>query len=719
MLAHIREDGEEQNLNSHLQGTAELARSFAAAFGAGDWGYAAGLLHDIGKSSAEFQQRICGGTQRVDHSTPGAKAAYDMKLMPLAYAIAGHHGGLPDGGNSKLSQAEESSLAGRLKRKELPELGMPLPPLPKLQNPFQPRNNAEVSFLTRMLYSCLVDADFLDTEHFMQAGQVERGGYENLQQLYEKLCRHIEKWGKPQNELNQKRSEILNRALSQGEKPRGLYTMSVPTGGGKTTASLAFALKHALEQELERIIYVIPYTSIIEQNAKVFADILGEENVLQHHSNVDWESSEKESGLYPAKHQLATENWDAPLIVTTAVQFFESLYAAKPSRCRKLHNIANSVIIFDEAQTLPPDYLRPCLFAMAELLRHYRASILLCTATQPALEGFFREYAPEYDLEEICPGADGECFRRCSLHRWPEREDKDATSRACTAEELAEALHAEEQALCILNTKAAAQKVFSLCRQPGSYHLSTLMTAENRSRVLKEIRQRLNEGKSCRVVSTSLLEAGVDVDFPRVYREEAGLDSILQAAGRCNREGKRPPEESLVYIFRLEGSKAMQFGQQISMLREIEPHFPDLSSNEAIHAYFEALFSLKGDQLDKKEIMKAFEKGIKGCAFPFRQVAAKIHLVEDSGIPLLIPCKENEEDLQLLREGHCSRGLLRRLGKHTVNVYPWQLSALQKRGAAQRLSDELDFYLLLDKKLYQEDIGLFLEIPHGDAWFVE
>jgi len=715
MIAHIRKDGTEQSLNAHLQGTAELARAFAAAFGAEDWGYTAGLLHDIGKSSAEFQQRIRGGTQRVDHSTPGAKAA---KPLPLAFAIAGHHGGLPDGGNLKLSKAEENTLFGRLKRKELPELGMPLPPLPELQNPFQPRNNSEVSFLTRMLYSCLVDADFLDTERFMQAGQVERGGYEDLQQLYEKLCRHIEKWGKPRNELNRKRSEILSQALSQGEKPRGIYTMRVPTGGGKTTASLAFALKHALEQGLDRIIYVIPYTSIIEQNAKVFADILGEENVLQHHSNVDWESEDEESCLRLARQRISTENWDAPLIVTTAVQFFESLYAAKPSRCRKLHNIANSVIIFDEAQTLPPDYLRPCLFAMAELVRHYRSSILLCTATQPALEGFFREFAPEYNLEEICPGADGECFRRYSLHRWPEQGETDAASPACTEEELAEALNAEEQVLCILNTKAAAQKVFSLCEQPGRYHLSTLITAEHRSRVLQEIRQRLKEGKTCRVVSTSLLEAGVDVDFPRVYREEAGLDSILQAAGRCNREGKRSPEESLVYIFRLEGSKARQFGQQISMLREIEPHFSDLSSEEAVHAYFEALFSLKSDQLDKKEILKAFEKGIEGCAFPFRQVAEKIHLVENSAIPLLIPCKENEEDLQLLREGHCSRGLLRRLGKHTVSVYPQHLSSLLKRGAVQRARDELELFVLMDEKLYQEDIGLALEIPHGEAMFV-
>lgn len=238
-----------------------------------------------------------------------------------------------------------------------------------------------------MIYSCLVDADFLDTEYFMKNGQVERDSGNSMNVLLKRLEKHISGW-LPNNELNTvngRRTEILKYCLKNGEKGRGLFRLTVPTGGGKTIDSLAFALRHAVKHHMSRIIYVIPYTSIIEQNAEVFREILGEGNVLEHHSNVNFESSEE---LKPM--QLASENWDKPVIVTTNVQFFESLFASKSSKCRKIHNIANSVIIFDEAQMLPNDYLKPCISMMEELLNHYRTSIVLCTATQPALTTFLK-----------------------------------------------------------------------------------------------------------------------------------------------------------------------------------------------------------------------------------------------------------------------------------------------------------------------------------------
>ena len=464
-LAHISEDKKrEQSIKSHLENTALLAEKFADEFGYGDWGYFCGKLHDIGKYSAKFQRRIKGSGEIADHATAGAQLCLQLGrqkggfYVAPAYCIAGHHAGLPDTGTSA-DTGERGTFAGRMKKK-IEDYGayqeeISVPPLssPAFTREGKKDPTFTMSFLIRMLYSCLVDADYLDTEDFMKAGGTGRMAGECIPVLLEKLNRHIEKWlvNGEKDTINGRRTEILKYCIQQGKKGKGLFRLTVPTGGGKTVASLAFALNHAAEHGMKRVIYVIPYTSIIEQNAKVFSDILGKENVLEHHSGIDYESTEE---LKPK--QLATENWDLPVIVTTNVQFFESLFSNKSSKCRKLHNIANSVLIFDEAQMLPNDYLKPCIAAMEELIRHYESSIVLCTATQPSLKPFFPE---DLHHTELCPRMEEQFrfFKRASFKNLGKIAE----------DELVERLRTEEQALCILNTKNNVQKLYEKIEGEG------------------------------------------------------------------------------------------------------------------------------------------------------------------------------------------------------------------------------------------------------------
>lgn len=540
-IAH--KDGDrEQTILEHLTGTANLAGAFADRFGKRDWGYCCGMLHDIGKYSEEFQKKIqTGSNDRVDHATAGAQECCKKGGLygVLAYEIAGHHAGLPDYEDTfdgKISR----TLKGRLKKK-IPDYHhykeeVSFPELKSL--PFDPKTTSNPDFslsvFIRMLYSCLVDADFLDTESFMQSGETERDSGASMETLLEKLEKHIAGWMKNQDTdtINGRRTEILQHCLETGTRAdRGLFRLTVPTGGGKTVASLAFALRHAAKQHMDHIIYVIPYTSIIEQNVAVFREILESEHVLEHHSNMDYTSSEELRLM-----QLASENWDKPVIVTTNVQFFESLFASKSSKCRKLHNIANSVIIFDEAQMFPTEYLKPCLLMLEELAANYRSSIVLCTATQPAFADLFQR---KWKITELCPRMDEQFsfFKRTRFEQ----------IGTVSEENLVERLSGEQQALCIVNTKKRAQNLYESMRGEGVYHLSTTMYPKHRKRVLKAVRSRLKEGGRCILISTSLVEAGVDLDFVAVYRQIAGVDSMIQAAGRCNREGKRSLEQSVVH----------------------------------------------------------------------------------------------------------------------------------------------------------------------------
>lgn len=694
--AHIRYEGDQmvtQSVLEHLQGTERLAVRFSAGFhGEADASLAA-LAHDIGKASAEFREHILHPERpmRVDHSTSGAQAvSHDL---PAAFAVAGHHGGLPDGGNLKTDTPDDTTLAGRLKRRGLPDCSawkqwLSLPPgdTPSFVKGAGPM---VTQFYVRMLYSCLVDADYLDTECFMNPSVSRPAGWE-LQTLEQRLDAHWAGFYPPEGALNKLRCEVLEHCKKAGDHPKGLYTLTVPTGGGKTLSSLAFALRHAVHHGMDRIIYIVPYTSIIDQTAKTFRDILGDEAVLEHHSGVLYDDTESNQKL-----ALASENWDMPVVVTTAVQFFESLYANQSSRCRKLHNISNAVLVFDEAQMIPLPSLRPCVFAIAELIRHYGATALLCTATQPALEDYFRQYA--LTAQELYP----ETARLFS-----------ALQRVCfdrldniSIQELSAALQGCRQVLCVVNRRKDAAALCAALPPDGRYCLTTLLCPADRKRILAEIRHRLKDGLPCRVVSTSLIEAGVDVDFPRAFRELAGLDSILQTAGRCNREGKRRLQDSLVTVFTLSDPPPRMIAQNVDAARRTIRRHASFHTPEAVSEYFRFLRDLKGqDALDQHRVLDSFERGLNGCGLPFEKVAERFRLIDQETHTVYIPLAEAAPLIGQLRSGQFSRNLFRNLGQYGVALYPDQFQKLLDAGALTRLPSGDG--ILEDISLYDPVFGL-------------
>ena len=712
-IAH--KDGErEQSVKDHLEGTAERAGEFAEKFGKKEWGYCCGMLHDIGKYSEEFQRKIQEDTNdRVDHATAGAQVCKERGgYYPiLSYCIAGHHAGLPDYGNTAIS----SSLCGRWKKRicdyhaykdeiKIPKLGTDPIVFSKDRN-----MDFALGTFIRMLYSCLVDADFLDTESFMKNGDTGRDSGESMEILQNRLEKHISEWLKntDTDTINGRRTEILKNCIKEGKQKEGIFRLTVPTGGGKTLASLAFALEHAVRNHKDHIIYVIPYTSIIEQNAQVFREILGEDNVLENHCNVDYESSEEFKPM-----QLASENWDKPVVVTTNVQFFESLFANKSSKCRKVHNIANSVVILDEAQMLPLDYLKPCTAMLQELVDGYRTSIVLCTATQPALDAFFRKNEL---IKELCPRMEEQFqfFQRVNYQnlgkiRW---------------DDLLEKLKRENNALCIVNMKKAAQMIYKEIDGEGIYHLSTSMYPKHRKRVLKKIRERLENKEKCIVISTSLVEAGVDLDFARVYRQIAGLDSMIQAAGRCNREGKRKLSESMAYIFDLEESYPVQSQrQQMDVSKGILQDYADIADLKAITDYFTRLYHYRGTSLDKKKIMDEFQK----MECNFAKVAKEFKIIEENTKTVFINREpEADELLQELRIKGVTRERMRKAGQYCIQVYDNAktensfFDRLNGAGMLRPISEEMqDFYELVAEEQYSEEYGLDFSLEDGMALFV-
>lgn len=702
-----------QTLEDHLKQVAELARSFADEFGAGDWGYLAGLWHDVGKYSKEFQKYLLAANDddahietkhgRVDHSTAGAKHAFrqaknEGKL--LAYTIAGHHAGLPDGKSNegscltkRLGKANPSSDACPDWILDLPIIkGLPFP-LDKKRFYFQ------ISFFARMLYSCLVDADFLDTEAFMDPAKSGwRKGYPSLDELHENLQAHLDHLtaSAAPIPINMRRTAILKQCLSAADLPPGLFSLTVPTGGGKTLSSLAFALKHARRFGKKRVIYVIPYTSIIEQNAAVFRDILGEDAVLEHHSNFEPEDEDHRS-------RLSAENWDAPLIVTTNVQFFESLFACRSSRCRKIHRIAESVVILDEAQMLPVPLLKPSLEVLRELALNYRTTIVLCTATQPALsksetfkdglEGV-REIIPD-------PAALYETFKRVDTVKLPSLAD----------DELAEKLNEYRQVLCVVNSRKHARQLYErLSDKEGHFHLSALMCPAHRTEVLDRIRAALANGEPCRVISTQLVEAGVDIDFPVVFRSIAGVDSIAQAAGRCNREGKLS-ENGKVFVFTPEaGLPPGYFRQTAETTEAVLRHHSDPLSLSAVHDYFRQLYWLRGAALDQHQILADLSEGAKAGDFPFRVVAEKFKIIEEGMVPIIIPWNDKAEQIvEELRYSAFPASAARKAQRFTIQVYPQVLYGLLTAGSVERLHEQ--YNVLINRDLYREDLGLCPEEP--------
>lgn len=701
-LAHRSQDGREQTVLAHLTGTAELCAQFASAFDAEAQGRLAGLAHDIGKYSAAFQRRLEGSSATVDHATAGAYECARRNQLFAAFAVAGHHSGLLDGGaqtdapgRATFFSRINGALRGALEPYDAWESEVTLPPAAM---PANLATQAERMFFIRMLYSCLVDADFLDTETFMEGAPADRGG-EPIAALEEKLLAHIRRWFPPKTPLDEQRCAILKQCMNQGRAaPPGLFTLTVPTGGGKTVASLAFALCHARAHGLRRVIYVLPYTSIIEQNARVFRDILGEENVLEHHSGVLYDI-DGQADPHTVRMAKATENWDMPVVVTTAVQFFDSLFACRSSQCRKLHNLAGSVVIFDEAQMLPVPYLRPCVYSIAQLLKRFRVSAVLCTATQPALGPLFREFLPETPPVELCPEGlyRREFFCRTTFLR----------ESALSWEALAHRMNACPQALCIVNSRRSAQTVWAMLEGEGNFHLSTLLCPAHRRALLRTVRDRLAAGLPCRVVSTSLIEAGVDVDFPAVFREEAGLDSILQAAGRCNREGKRPAEASVVTIFGAECAPPALLQSAVDAGRQALRRFDRPDDPAAIALYFKELLALKGE-LDRERILTRMDDPL--AFVPFRTVAERFHLMEDDTRTVYIPWEAGAALVARLRQGERSRRLFRELGAYGVGVYPNHFRKLEDLGALALLED--GSAILTDISLYSQDTGLALE-PEG------
>ncbi|WP_317642732.1 CRISPR-associated helicase Cas3' [Bombiscardovia apis] len=682
------------------------------------------------------------------------KKAFDLGLMDAEFAIAGHHAGLPDGG-SDIDAPGTGTLAGRLKA-EFPDAShwqdeIQLPAC----NPTQPKSTYfSMMMRTRMHESALVDADRLDAEFFVN-GQVERDESELLSELKEELgpdelqnshllpAEKLEKCSKQVSQkiakrnarsignlaaimenraeqflsrsattsLNEKRNSILRDCLERGAdsswKP-GLYTLTAPTGSGKTDSSLTFALEHAKTHGLSRVIYVVPYTSIIDQTVKDFVKLLGKDNVLPHYADASFQLKEKDELSKVDLHRsFAAENWNMPVIVTTAVQFFESLFASNASKLRKLHNIANSVVVFDEAQTLPIPYLKPCIWAISDLVQSYGVSAVLCTATQPALEEMFREAMrqPALHIPEIAPLSQEERdqFKRNRIELIGHK----------TLDEMSQLLSNDEQVLCVVNTREEAQMVYQQlqdrCGPDGNYCLTTLQCPYDRDALLEEIRGRLAAGKSCRVVSTSLIEAGVDVDFPTAYREETGLDSILQAAGRCNREGLRDTDESIVGVFSTDEGKVAFTRQNVDAFRSTSEKFDDIASGAAVHDYFTRLFNLKGEHaLDQKRILPMHERGYEGCQMPFKVIEKNFKLIDTPTVPVYVPINDDARDLcqRLMNPEQHSRSLFRRLGRYSVSVWPKHLDVLRRLGKVEPIDDEETAYILTDVGVYNSKLGL-------------
>lgn len=663
--------GKWQPLSEHLGNVARRAAAFAAPFSSADWAATAAWLHDLGKADSAFQGYLLHAnglddsehdSGRINHSSAGAAFA-EEKLGPcagriLAYLAAGHHAGLPDW------DAAETAAALTLRMQEGKEnlerirshIASLVPPsLQPLCPPNFARNAENIHLWIRMLFSCLVDADFLDTEAFMQPKTPNaRGDFSSLPELksaFDIHMTHMMAAAQP-TPVNTIRQEILAACRKVAESAPGLFSLTVPTGGGKTLSGMAFALNHAVKHGKCRIIYVIPYTSIIEQTANTLRGIFGNNQVVEHHSNLDPDKETQRS-------RLAAENWDAPIIITTNVQFFESLYAAKPGRCRRLHNLVNSVVILDEAQLLPPELLSPCVDVMNQLVRHYGVTLVLSTATQPAL--------PKLDPpSEIIP-SELKLYERLKRTGFTFPTDLNAATDWPT---VAGQLQQHDQVLCIVNTRRDCYDLFKLM-PPNTIHLSALMCGEHRSTVIADIKARLKDGKPCRVISTQLVEAGVDIDFPVVYRALAGLDSIAQAAGRCNREGRLNAAGRLGQVHVFIPPKPAPRGllhKGESTTRELCALGVDPHQQDAFTRYFSLFYGKVNDtgtrffDLLVKDVNPAIH-------LQFRTAAANFKLIDDQAQhPVFVRYGEGPKWLAQLRAIGPTRENLRRLQRYTVNL---------------------------------------------------
>lgn len=703
-IAHIAEDGRTHDLGEHLQQTAHLACEFADAFGCRTWGRLAGLWHDLGKYSSGFQQYLLNGGPKTEHAVIGAlHAVQQFKGLGriFAYLIAGHHTGLPDWesddemGASLKQRLGKTDLLDRIKCLDIPAelLHHALP----MEKPGPPASELAASLWLRMLFSCLVDADYLDTEAFFDQQQAkQRLGFPDLVALLEQFEGFMaEKQATAQpTPVNSFRAKILQQCCAAAASPSGFFSLTVPTGGGKTLSSMSFALHHAAAHNKRRIIYVIPYTSIIEQTADQFRQIFGEA-VVEHHSNVVSQDDGKET----YRLRLASENWDAPLIVTTTVQFFESLFASRTSRCRKLHNIVDSVVILDEAQLLPPDFLTPILEILKELQKNYGVTVLFCTATQPALgphKSVNFDFKGIEGITEIMPDPQGlhYALKRTMVHRLRDLQ-------SVSWEEVAAELGGHDSVLCIVNRRDDARTLWELMPK-GTIHLSALMCGSHRADKIREIKERLAAGLPTRVISTQLVEAGVDLDFPVVYRAAAGLDSIAQAAGRCNREGLQKRGD--VYIFtppsRIPAGhlrQAAQIGMRLLADCDVDPLAVKQFEN-----FFREFYWMQGNRLDKQNIIGLLLNDPE-LKFSFRTAARKFQLIDEAAQAPVIVRYENDDLFALLERQGPDRWLLRRLQRSVVNLPRYLHQKLLADGAIRELHQGI--FVQAHGALYHPDLG--------------
>lgn len=732
-----------QPLDAHLAGVAARAERGAAPFGAAKAAALAAWLHDLGKYSRAFQGRLDGARERVDHSTAGARVAMALAeaagvaggdrlmLELIAYAVAGHHAGLPDKSDTDGGTA---SLAFRLTEAKIEALDpvwretIPLDAKGLVPAGFRlateaGERNRQLAFLGRMIFSCLVDADFRDTEAFYAAneGVVPDRDWPALPDVVARLRAAFEAHvaglaaAAPDGPFNRLRGEILGQVRGKAGLPAGVFTLDVPTGGGKTLASLGFALDHAARHGMRRIVTAIPFTSIIDQTAGIYRKILGDDIVLEHHSAIEpAPATEREDRQGRDKLRLAMEDWAAPVVVTTNVQLFESLYANRVSRCRKLHNLAGSVIVLDEAQTIPLAVLRPAVDVLKELCRNYGCSVVLSTATQPALrapafDGGF-ELTPERELAPD-PPALHRALRRTSVRMAGRMEDAD----------LLDGLAGVAQGLVIVNSRAHALALYRAGKAAGIgdlVHLTTRQTARDRRTILDGIRDRLKGEAPCRLIATSLVEAGVDLDFERVWRAVAGLEQIAQAAGRCNREGRRAVKASVVTVFEpAEAKPPQELAALVQATMAVAGDHDDLLSPEAIERYFREVYWVKGDGLDRVKVLDAFRisapaPGIGATDFAYRSVAEKFRLVESGMMPVIIAADdEAASTLDRLKAGHMPPGAAARaLQTRLVQVRPLDRDALIRNEHVRFVEGFADqFAVLIEGSLYTAECGLLWE----------
>lgn len=718
-IAHINEMNEIQTIKEHSENTARLCREYSIVE-LKDLMYIIGILHDVGKYQKAFQAKIAGENIRVEHSICGAIAVRELYAKPLRYlaqyCIAGHHSGIPDGGFPSDS-SEMSTLHGRLKRKTedftayQQEILLPTIDQQKLLQFLVQDCESDISklidkfaFLTRYCFSCLVDADSVDTASFCKEinDRILNANFEAcLKRIDTKLATFV-----CQTELQKTRAMLQQQVLKKVEENAEIYLLNMPTGSGKTLCSMKFALERAVRQKKKRIIYIIPYNSIIDQTSEVFGNLFGEDlEILRHQSTFTYEREDLDES-YALAARYAAENWDAPFIITTAVQFFESVYSNKRKKLRKLHNMADSILIFDEAHLMPQKYLKPCLQAISYITKYLNSEALFLTATMPNYTKLIKEYALTNSkvLDLVTDTTGFEKFRKCHYFYLGEIELEELVSKNIS----------NPSRLIITNNRKTARKIYEQCTGK-KYHLSTYMTPYDRKRVLEEIRKVLQEQerdfpeyvnvpeeRKITIVSTSLIEAGVDLDVYTVFRELSGLDSILQAGGRCNREGKRRNAETYIFEIAKDKKKATE-DERRNITKGIIGKYPDISSSESIEEYFERAFFVN-KELIQKRAMSNETHSIE--SIPFKKYAEDFELIDSAQVSVVVPRdKKSEELIELL--DYAGMSGIRKLQEYACSLYKWELDELIKQHVIKIHDSGVCYLANLD--YYDKDIGILFE----------